>query len=761
MVKQGTIGIFIAIFLIMATSQQEYTLEELKGMRKADLKGVAESLEINITSSMRKADIIQQLAAKLNLEYPEKISESDVKERQDIELAKIELERERNILKKEMEILRAEREGAREQYEIRRLELELQIKKESQSKSSVRDVKVEPDFDVTKYIKLVPKFSENEVDTYFLAFEKIANRLEWPVRYWTILLQSVLVGKAQEVFSSLSDDQSQDYELVKKSILSAYELVPEAYRQRFRTLKRQHGQTYVEYARAKEIIFDKWYRSMQKDKTFDNLRELMLMEEFKNSIPIDIKTHLNEHKVCDIKQAAVISDDYELTHKKDSVPFIPKWFKNKDNNNQNFELETSRSNNEILRARQSYYDRKRRRPWFGKRPTCHYCGKVGHIKPRCFKLLRDEKKKFAAKPVAFVNIAAHPNDSFNNQLKGVPSSSVFESKATRTNRHTDIMPEGYRDYISQGEVNSISSNESKPVVILRDTGAAQSLMLSAALPNEFNTPPKSSVLVKGIDGNYTPVPLYKIHLKSSLVSGPVIVGVVNNLPIDGIDLLLGNDLAGNKVRASPIVTAEPSVEVQTESLATEYPGIFPACVLTRSMTRKESLDNIAPKRAPEDEFWLAETFFKNLNENNENHITASSKVVFNKHLLDKEQEADHTLHDVLVNACTEDEATTSFIVQFPTPTNKRELMRFLGMSGFYRKFCANYSTIAAPLTDLLKKGVKFVWSDSCHESFNKIKALLINEPILQAPDFKKLLNWPSTQVTLPLEAFCCKMMTME
>ena len=48
------------------------------------------------------------------------------------------------------------------------------------------------------------------------------------------------------------------------------------------------------------------------------------------------------------------------------------------------------------------------------------------------------------------------------------------------------------------------------------------------------------------------------------------------------------------------------------------------------------------------------------------------------------------------------------ISEFPEPTCKRQLMRFLGMAGYYRKFCKKKSVIAEPLTNLLRKGIKFV-----------------------------------------------------
>ena len=73
-------------------------------------------------------------------------------------------------------------------------------------------------------------------ESYFGAFERIAVALNWPKDVWAILLQCKLTGKAQEVCAFLSTEDSLVYETVKSAILRAYELVPEAYRQRFRSL---------------------------------------------------------------------------------------------------------------------------------------------------------------------------------------------------------------------------------------------------------------------------------------------------------------------------------------------------------------------------------------------------------------------------------------------------------------------------------------------------------------------------------------------
>lgn len=82
------------------------------------------------------------------------------------------------------------------------------------------------------------------------------------------------------------------------------------------------------------------------------------------------------------------------------------------------------------------------------------------------------------------------------------------------------------------------------------------------------------------------------------------------------------------------------------------------------------------------------------------------------------------------------DAKISSISEFPRPENKKQLMRFLGMAGYYRKFCPNFSAFTEPLTRLLNKRAKFVWCDTCHKAFQELKALLNSAPVLTAPDFK-------------------------
>ncbi|KAK1664842.1 hypothetical protein QYE76_053001 [Lolium multiflorum] len=77
------------------------------------------------------------------------------------------------------------------------------------------------------------------------------------------------------------------------------------------------------------------------------------------------------------------------------------------------------------------------------------------------------------------------------------------------------------------------------------------------------------------------------------------------------------------------------------------------------------------------------------------------------------------------------------IQYWPTPMNVSQVRRFHGLAGFYRRFVPNFSTIAAPLNDLTKKGVIFEWGAAQDHAFDELKRLLTSAPLLALPDFNK------------------------
>ncbi len=73
----------------------------------------------------------------------------------------------------------------------------------------------------------------------------------------------------------------------------------------------------------------------------------------------------------------------------------------------------------------------------------------------------------------------------------------------------------------------------------------------------------------------------------------------------------------------------------------------------------------------------------------------------------------------------------------PRPGTKTQVRAFLGLAGYYRCFIPNFSSLAAPLTDMTRKGQPehVVWSPDAEEAFHGIKQALTTEPVLRTPDF--------------------------
>ncbi|KAG8492925.1 hypothetical protein CXB51_010191 [Gossypium anomalum] len=77
------------------------------------------------------------------------------------------------------------------------------------------------------------------------------------------------------------------------------------------------------------------------------------------------------------------------------------------------------------------------------------------------------------------------------------------------------------------------------------------------------------------------------------------------------------------------------------------------------------------------------------------------------------------------------------VLDWKRPKNVSEICSFLGLASYYRRFVKGFSLIAAPLTKLLHKRVPFVWKDAQQESFEKLKTVLTQSPVLIQPELGK------------------------
>ena len=464
-------------------------------------------------------------------------------------------------LKAEQEkaLLEAEKEAAAREHELKMASLG---KQSPSDKASA--------FDPARNIRLVPPFQEKEVDKYFAHFEKVADSLNWPKESWVLLLQSVLVGKAQEIYGSLSVEQNSNYEHVKEAILKAYELVPEAYRQKFRNYLKYDSKTDVFYHGSgnRENISRNMHDRKRQGKSTENVG---LVSKVEPSKPISCG-HCG-------KPGHIITNCWKL----------------------------------------------------GGKTPCEHCGRFNHKSEDC-RIAKNKLQK-EVKPTGLTSLKGLKVSPFNEsenskgvkvkplidrnhffeKNKGIKVNPLHNVKSCiedeiSPNTESDYM-ENYKPFISEGVVSLVGDeNSSQKVKILRDTGATQSLMLDSVLPLTENSFTGANVLISGVEMGVLEVLLHEVNIKSSLINGNIVIGMRPSLPVEGISLILGNDLAGEKVMVDPRVVEKPRDDENTERLAEKFPGIFPASVVTRSMKAKKE----AIKEQGKEEIGLSGTFLENI-----------------------------------------------------------------------------------------------------------------------------------------------------
>ncbi|KIH68676.1 hypothetical protein ANCDUO_00985 [Ancylostoma duodenale] len=114
------------------------------------------------------------------------------------------------------------------------------------------------------------------------------------------------------------------------------------------------------------------------------------------------------------------------------------------------------------------------------------------------------------------------------------------------------------------------------------------------------------------------------------------------------------------------------------------------------------------------------------------HLKASpKKCVFAKH------QVTFLGHTMYMDSYSPAEANTRAIRDFPSPSNVKEVKRFLGMVGFFRKFIPNFANTAEPLTWLTRKDNKFKWTEIQEAAFIQLRDALLQKPILGYPDYDK------------------------
>lgn len=84
-------------------------------------------------------------------------------------------------------------------------------------------------------------------------------------------------------------------------------------------------------------------------------------------------------------------------------------------------------------------------------------------------------------------------------------------------------------------------------------------------------------------------------------------------------------------------------------------------------------------------------------------------------------------HIITEDEVHSDPKTTKSVVKFPLSNNSKDFRSLLRLAGYYRRFTCNFSQLTKPMTNILKKDVKFNSNNLCQESFEHLKELLYTD----------------------------------
>ena len=307
---------------------------------------------------------------------------------------------------------------------------------------------------------------------------------------------------------------------------------------------------------------------------YDSLRELIVLEQFKNSVPERVATHISEQKVRKVLEAAAIADDYVLIHQNTNAAErrgqpahgsgtgVPAG----GFTGQSRTVQSGAGNFGGFRSGDK---------------VCDVCHKRGHLRADCYSL---KSSRYPFGPGMQAKGAGLAVPGQHHEPNAVPVDSQVKCADT-------AVLDPYAPFVRMGYVSMVGSDVGVPVKILRDTGAFDSFIRGGVLPLSKETEVGSSVLVRGMGMSVLHVPLHKVILHCDLFQGETVLAVRPALPIKGVSVILGNNIAGAQMwpDCSPALLTEsrPCLMSGPDECERDFPDTFAACAVTRAMAQEK------------------------------------------------------------------------------------------------------------------------------------------------------------------------------
>ena len=580
----------------------KFSLAELKKFKVAELRQLAVGFSINPT--LRKPELQQALRVHAS-DYDEDEADtlpvsasayntssmqalSNLSYEQQVRLAELQLQ---NALLIERERVRlmaehAELSSKLQADQLKQLHVNKMEELNLQRTNNTNSTQVNNNFRVDIAIRLAPKFDERDIDLFFTNFEKVAACNQLDKINWCAILQPLLIGKAARAFFKLSVSEANDYDVLKLNVLKAYEHVPEFYKNKFRNFKKREFDSYTYFAQNMSLLCERWLTAAKVESDFEKLKELVLLEQFYNSVPNDLKVHLLDKTPDNLIQAARKADEYDVLHKtrgaRDKADRRAQIVDAADNadsviNSSNSDalkqsgtsLEATQTRSSVqhsYRPRKGFNRSSGFRSWRGNNVVCGYCKKPGHFTSQC--RLGERENQQHVNYVNTNNLVAEIEQTVPKVVEQIGFINTDVHVCDMQNS-VDIMTS------SKPKVNSLhipvtffsSNNEEKFMLYgFKDTGASVTIVREGIIPQQYLQSLHKTVELIVLCGSVQGIPLFRVTVQAESIRKVIDIAVVPahfHMP-DGLDMICGTDLCAVPVSCYPVETRAQRRKTENE-----------------------------------------------------------------------------------------------------------------------------------------------------------------------------------------------------
>ncbi|MPC32486.1 hypothetical protein E2C01_025797 [Portunus trituberculatus] len=161
----------------------------------------------------------------------------------------------------------------------------------------------------------LPVYQEGEdIATYLIRFARVAGLLQIEPSTYAVRLGCLLTGKAADLYVSLSPETTEDYDTLKKSLLTGFKKTADGYGLDFRIAKIRDGENYSQFPVHLTRLFQSWLEASQVPENLHSLKEFMILDQFLALLNPDIRTFIKEHRPSSLVRACSLITFTDFFH---------------------------------------------------------------------------------------------------------------------------------------------------------------------------------------------------------------------------------------------------------------------------------------------------------------------------------------------------------------------------------------------------------------------------------------------------------------